>query len=423
MKILFLTSAAPPRAGFSTSEKRPPLGMASLMAILKEKGVEVFFGDEYLKKTKILDGSFVTENAIDFVGIYSNTVCYRSTLEMFEKLDEKRRKGIWDGKIIVGGPHTSVGLDTIPDYVDHVIIGEGEISLPKVVEGSINERIIVGEKVSDMDSLPFPAWEELIFRGYDWRAPFNIPDAYPCYTMNTSRGCPFNCTFCTVKAVWGRTYRCMSAERVVSDIERLIRRYGARSIYFREDHFTLNRGRTMEFCNLLLKKNIKIKWMCETRADDLDDYDYVKLMADAGCVMLYIGVESGSPRMLEFFKKGETVEHFHKAFKNLRRAGIKTYASFVLHAPTETDDDRALTEELVESIKPDCVGRNIYVGLPGGELYNYLLENKLYEYIDASGIAYPKGFLENVKKYYGDMDCYKVYKKRGFFRPRAIPEP
>jgi len=94
MKILFLTSAVPSKAGFSTSEKRPPLGLAFLMAILKQRGVEVFFSDEYLKKTKILDGSFVTDKKIDFVGIYSNTVCYQSTLEMFKKLDEKRKKGL-----------------------------------------------------------------------------------------------------------------------------------------------------------------------------------------------------------------------------------------------------------------------------------------------------------------------------------------
>ena len=317
MKILFLTSAAPAKAGFSTSEKRPPLGLAGLMAIMKKRGHAVFFSDEYLKKTKIVDGGFVKDKKIDYVGIYSNTVCYQSTREMFEKLHAKRMQGQWHGKIIVGGPHTSVGLDTIPDYVDHIVIGEGEIALPKLIEGSLHERIIHGEKVDDMDSLPFPAWEELIFRGYDWRAPFNIADAYPCYTMNTSRGCPFNCTFCTVKAVWGRTYRCMSAERVVLDIEQMIRCYGARSIYFREDHFTLNRNRTIEFCNLLLRKNIKIKWMCETRADDLEDYEYVRLMADSGCAMFYIGVESGSPRMLEFFKKGETVEQFRTAFKNI----------------------------------------------------------------------------------------------------------
>lgn len=154
--------------------------------------------------------------------------------------------------------------------------------------------------------------------------------------------------------------------------------------------------------------------MCETRADVLDDYGYVQLMADAGCSMFYIGVESGSPRMLEYFKKGETVEQLQKAFKNIRKAGIQTYASFVLHAPTETHADRALTEKLIETIEPDYVGKNSYVGLPGGELYSQLLQEKLYEYIDEFGITYPKSFFKNVKKYYGDSEYFKVYKKRRF---------
>ncbi|HSW61300.1 MAG TPA: radical SAM protein [bacterium] len=411
-KILFLTSAAPERAAFNTEEKRPPLGIASLISILKDMGYRVFFSDEYIARTDILDTDFVEKEQLDFVGIYSNTVCYRSTLEMFEKLNRKREKGIWKGKIIVGGPHTSVGIKTIPEYVDHIFIGEGEISLPKLLMGEINDRIVYGEKVEDMDSLPFPAWEEMIHRKYDWTAPFNIPDMYPCYIMNTSRGCPFNCTFCSVKSIWGKSYRYMSAERVLSDLEKLIKNYGARSIFFREDHFTLNKNRVIAFCNMLLEKNIKIKWMCETRVDNLDDYDYVKLMADAGCVMFYIGVESGSPRMLEYFKKGETVEQFELAFRNARKAGIKTYASFVVEAPTETDEDRALTEEFIKKIDPDYVGRNIYVGLPGSEIYDYIVENKLYEHMDEFGIVYPYGFLENVDKYYEGKDLYKVYERK-----------
>lgn len=413
-KILFLTSAAPERSGFSTQEKRPPLGVASLISVLKNYGHEVFFSDEYLGKTDILDGTFVEDKNIDYVGIYSNTVCFRSTLEMFEKLEAKRKKGLWNGKIIVGGPHTSVGVKTIPEYVDHVFIGEGDISLPKLLNGEINERIVYGEKVEDMDSLPFPAWEELIHKKYDWNTPFNIPGMYPCYTMNTSRGCPFNCTFCSVKAIWGKTYRFMSAERVVEDVEKMIKYYGAKSIFFREDHFTLNKNRTESFCKLLLEKNINIKWMCETRVDDFDDYEYVKLMADAGCTMFYIGVESGSPKMLEYFKKGETVEQFEKAFYNARKAGIKTYASFVVESPIETEEDGVLTEKLIGRIRPDYVGRNVYVGIPGSEIYDKIVDEKMYEYIDEAGIAYPKGFLKNVKKYYGGNAQYYAYRKKIF---------
>jgi len=193
----------------------------------------------------------------------------------------------------------------------------------------------------------------------------------------------------------------------------MIKTYGAKGIYFREDHFTLNKNRVVEFCNLLLKKNIKIDWFCESRVDNLNNLEYQKLMSKAGCRALYIGVESGSPRMLEFYKKGETVEQFIESFKISKKAGIKTYASFVVGFPTETEKDIKLTNELIERIKPDFYSKNIFLGIPGSELYDYLKENKLYEYEDSSGILYPKGYLKNVKKYYNNSRYYKVYDRNG----------
>ena len=119
----------------------------------------------------------------------------------------------------------------------------------------------------------------------------------------------------------GKTYRYMSAERVVQDIEFMIKHHGARGIYFREDHFTLNKQRTIDFCESLLKKNIEIDWFCETRVDQLDDFEYQKLMKDAGCRVFYIGVESGSPRMLEFYKKGETREAVYQSIRDRQACG------------------------------------------------------------------------------------------------------
>jgi len=206
MNIFFLTSAAPKRAGFATSEKRPPLGLGYLMATLKKKNHNLFFSDEYLRPSNILETDFLEKNDINFVGIYSNTICYPSTLKMFEILNEKRINEEWHGKIMVGGPHTSVAYNKIPEYVDYIVIGEGEISVPKIINGEIKDRIIHGEKVEDMDALPLPAWEEFIYRPYDWSSPW-FPETYPIYTLNTSRGCPFDCTFCSVKKFWGNKYK------------------------------------------------------------------------------------------------------------------------------------------------------------------------------------------------------------------------
>jgi radical SAM superfamily enzyme YgiQ (UPF0313 family) len=146
--------------------------------------------------------------------------------------------------------------------------------------------------------------------------------------------------------------------------------------------------------------------------DDMDDFEYQSLLRKAGCKAFYIGVESGSQRMLDFYNKGEMVEQFIKAFQISRSVGIKTYASFVVGFPEETDDDVKKTEELIKIIKPDSVGKNVFVGLPGSELYEYIRNNNLYEFEDSFGILYPKGFLENIKKYYKNPEMFTVYEKK-----------
>ena len=407
MNILLLTSAAPSRAGFSTFEKRPPLGLGILISVLKKEGHTIYFSDEYLQQTDLLDSDFLNENHIDFVGIYSNTVCFQSTLTMLKTLQRKRKLNEWGGKIMVGGPHATVGLETIPDCVDYVVIGEGEISVPKIIQGQLKPGIVRGEKVTDLDSLPKPAWEEFIYRSYDWTHKWY--PTYPLYVMNTSRGCPFKCTFCSVRAIWGKSYRFMSAERIVSDIEYMIKYYGARGIYFREDHFTFNQKRTVEFCELLLQKGIVIDWFCETRVDAISDLHLQKLMKKAGCKVFYIGVESGSPKMLKVFKKGITVDQIVTAFEIARCVGIKTYASFVVGHPNENPDDVDSTVKLIDTIKPDYLNHNVFVGLPGSKLYNLLKTEKLYEYKDDNEILYPIGYKQNVAKYYGNSKYFHVY--------------
>ncbi|MBW2458562.1 MAG: B12-binding domain-containing radical SAM protein [Deltaproteobacteria bacterium] len=408
MNLLFLTSAAPPKAGVYTCEKLPPLGLASLMAVLKRAGHRVWFSDQYLKPSNILDGDFLERHDIEVVGIYANTVCLQSTLAMLATLQRRRERGQWSGRIMVGGPHTAVGQEELPDYVDHIVIGEGEVTVPRLLEGADQQRVVQGEAVADLDTLPMPAWEELIHLPYQWTHQWH--PRHPTYCLNTSRGCPFDCTFCSVKAVWGKTYRAMSAERVVSDVEHMIRHYGAKAIYFREDHFTLSKNRTIDFCELLLKRGIDIDWLCETRVDQLDDPAYVKLMADAGCKVFYIGVESGSPRMLERYQKNETPEQFVKAFDIARQAGIKTYASLIVGFPDETAEDEALTRRLLERIRPDFTGFNVFLGLPGSELYDEIRARGLYEYEDENHILYPVGFKDNARRYYGADPTFDLYR-------------
>ncbi|MBU4477613.1 MAG: B12-binding domain-containing radical SAM protein [Candidatus Omnitrophica bacterium] len=400
MNILFTTSAAPEKSPFFTTEKRPPLGLGFLMSIVREKGHKVFFIDNYLKPSNFIEEGYLQKNNIDFVAIYANTICYRDTLRMFNEIEELRKNGIWEGKIIVGGPHTSVALDSVPEFVDYIVQGEGENAVLEIIEGKANVRVIRKERMKDLNPLPFPPWDIFGKLPYDYFCPWM--DIKPVFTMNTSRGCPFNCAFCSVDSIWGRHYACFSADRIISEIEYLIKDFGAKGIYFREDNFNLDLKRTEEFCEKLKKKDINISWACELRVDNVSE-QLVKSMSAAGCKAVYLGVESGSQRILDMLNKKITVGQIENSINWFKKYGVKTYCSLIAGTPGETFEDYLLTKKMLDRVKPSAYGFNIFVGIPDSFLYRHVLDNKLYEYIDDLGLVYLPGYDIKAKFFY-DMD-------------------
>ncbi|HOD35758.1 MAG TPA: glycosyltransferase [Syntrophales bacterium] len=406
--ILLITPAAPDQTPFSTTEKRPPLGVGYLISVLRRAGHKVFFIDNYLQPNNFLDTNILQENSIDFVGLYANTICLRDTLRILHKLQFLRYSGKWNGKIIVGGPHTSVAVETIPDFVDFIVQGEGEDAIIDIVEDRVRERIVRYPRIVNLDKLPLPAWDYFVKLPYHWGVQW-FPEK-PVFTMNTSRGCPFGCSFCSVSSVWGRKYSFFSAERVVTEIEFLMRKYDAKGFYFREDNFTANRKRLLRFCNLLLERGINIPWACETRVDSLDR-EVVELMHRAGARAFYFGVESGSQRILNFLNKGITVDQISNAFRYCREFGIKTAANIMIGVPTETAQDIHETQKLLEDIRPSVIWHNVFVGIPHSPLYRYVIDNRLYAMMDDRGLVYLKGHDERVRAAYRDgWNAYMPFK-------------
>jgi len=413
MNILLTTSAAPKKSPFSTKEKSPPLGLGFLISLLRRKGHKVFFIDNYLKPSNFIEEGYLQRNKIDFVGIHANTICYCDTLKMLNEIENLRRKNKWKGKIIVGGPHTSVALDSIPDFVDYVVQGEGERAIIDIIEGNENKRVIKKERIKDLDTLPFQPWDIFSKMPYDYSCPWL--DEKPVFIMNTSRGCPFNCSFCSVGSIWGRKYTYFSAERIIDELHYLKKNFGAKAIYFREDNFTMNKKRTITFCEEMSKRKININWACETRVDSLNDENMVKLMAKAGCKAVYLGVESGSQRILNILNKGINIEQIEKAVNLCKQYKIRTYCSLIAGVPGETYKDYSLTVKLMNKLKPYSHSYNVFVGIPNSPLYQNILENNLYEYIDEVGLVYLPGFDIKARFFY-KVDSKKLvdydFKKR-----------
>jgi len=410
-----MTSAAPGKNPFSTSEKRPPLGLGFLISVVRNAGHKVFFIDNYLSPEKFIEGKFLSVNKIDIVGIYSNTICFESTIKMLQDIQELRINKEWGGILVVGGPHVSVAIGTIPDYVDFIVYGEGEKAILDIINGSASERIIKNPPNRNLDALPFQPWDIFTKLEYDFTSRwFN---ERPVFTMNTSRGCPFDCSFCSVGGIWGRQYTYFSAERIIEEILFLKENYRARGIYFREDNFTLNTRRIEKFCRLIVKKGIDITWACETRVDNITR-ELLKSMSEAGCRALYLGVESGSRKILDLLNKSINTDQVENVVNWGKEFNIRTYCSLIAGVPGESVVDLIKTYMLMRRIKPYSYAFNIFVGLPGSALYRKIYDEKSYEFMDGLGLLYMPGFDVKTEYFYRSHSSEYIdykFKKRKLY--------
>jgi len=338
----------------STDEKRPPHGIGYLYKILKDAGLDVDIFDRYCGDDRWPTGDF---KGYTHAGIYCTTVCTNDIEFLINRLQAN--------SIIVGGPHATLFPEWFSSKVRYIVQGEGEkIILPLVYnympkqcyeDNLIKTDRLVNEELDLLPRFPYEYFWERKER-YTWTFPFS--NIEPVYTISSSRGCPFSCSFCSVKKIWGRKITYMSAERVYDDIC-YVQSLGAKGIYFREDNFTVNQKRLYQLCKFLLHNNIKIKWACETRVDSIDE-PIITLMANAGCIGLYIGVESLSQHMLDVFNKGVTVKQTIDCFNLANKYGIKTAASMIKGHPEETPEDRDKTRRRLNRIKPTMVWFNQY---------------------------------------------------------------
>lgn len=397
-KVLLCTAKPPEGSPFFTTEKRPPVGLLTLASVLSRGGHQVFFLDNYARPGKFIEEGYLQKNKIEFVGVYCNTICWRDCNHMLTKIKHLNVSGKHKCKVIVGGPHVSVNFESIlTELCDYIVQGEGENVICDIVDGKyLDQKVISASRLRSLENLPFPAWE--FIKGdvaYNWSCVF-FPET-PVFPLNTSRGCPFDCSFCSVSGIWGKKYVAMSAKKIYAEVQEAIK-HGAKGIYFREDNFTHNKRRVDDFCKLL--KDTPIPWACESRVDTLEKR-VLSRMAQSGCKGLYLGVESGSDKILATLNKGIRVAKTKEVFKACKELGIKTACSMIYGVPGETEDDVQKSKELLAEIKPDIVWNNVFVGLPGSELYQQVYDSDDYEFKDDRGIIYLKGHNERVNRFYG----------------------
>ncbi|KTB47887.1 B12-binding domain-containing radical SAM protein [Dehalogenimonas alkenigignens] len=377
MRVLLVNPGSEVNPRFNTYAVFPN-GLLFLAAVLERAGHEVKVYDNVVDRRKPVDFKDFDPQLIGYSVLTGPDITQAI-------LQSKEFKALYpEARIVWGNVHPSCTPEQTmaEEYIDYVIVGAGETALLQLIDyiekGSTQPAAIAGlvyrengqlkmneraSELKNLDELPDPAWHLIDVPKY-WQV-----------SLNTSRGCPFRCTFCYNSAFHSGYRGDFSAERIVAQVEHLQQRYGVKFIRFFEDNFTFNRKRLHRFCELVIEKKIKLKWDCEARAD-LSEKD-VDLMARAGCVSVGIGVETGSKRLLEFLKKDIDLDVMQKSFWNIVRHRIMPRIYIMEAVPTETLADYQATRDLLHKMGDTPYFYMRFVPYPGTPIYYYCIEKGL----------------------------------------------
>ena len=294
----------------------------------------------------------------------------------------------------MGGSHaTHMYKQILENFpVDFIVRFEGEFTFPELIKaiehgsdvGNIKgiafrneEGVAMKNKdrspIADLDALPFPPQRFFNPENY---VKYSSPVRFKGKKMSklksrnlmASRGCPFNCRYCSVTKYWHGYCRLRSAKNVVDEMETLHENYGINHFNFFDDTFTFKPERVVNFCKEILKRKMDVCWECVTRVDFVTK-DMLSWMKKAGCLSISYGVESGSPAVLEAINKKYTRNQIVKAFQMTHEAGILAYILLMVGNPNESENSVDETIRLLRDIKPDKIRTTLTMVYPATDLY------------------------------------------------------
>jgi anaerobic magnesium-protoporphyrin IX monomethyl ester cyclase len=365
MKVLLIYPTQPAVA------TQPPLGLMYIASYLRAAG----------HQPKIIEGNAETIKKmqyyhpfarwdVDFIGITCMTSMYQEILKIRDHFHQYQP----DIPLIFGGVHATILPESLlsedGDFTDYVVQGEGERAMLSIVNGQISgSAILQGNRVENLDELPFPA-RDLVNKRYLKHS----------VSMLAARGCPFNCSFCqpTLRKLFGSRIRRRSAPNVIAEMMDSNQRFNVRNFEFFDDTFTADKNWVYDFCEELAVAQkaaedsfwgIPYIWKCLSRVDVLD-YDLLKTMKSVGLTKLSLGIESGSQEILDSYQKGITIEQAHEVLKWCEQLKIKVHGFFMIGALDETDNTIMETRRFIRSHKFDTIFVTVTTPTPCTQLYD-----------------------------------------------------
>lgn len=416
MKVLFVN---PPQTASKYKFMgviAPPLGIAYMAGVLQENNIDVEILDASAEDMDFKDvEKELLKRKPDLVALTALTPTIGRALETAQVVKET----LPDSIVVMGGYHPTFNfIETLEDEnVDIVIRGEGEYIMLNLVQALENQsslhdvkgivfedknskEIVVNPEapvIQDLDELPFPALNLLPMKKYRL-----LDMDTHMTTMITTRGCPMQCSFCSSAAMHGKKIRERSVENIVDEIEYLKTNYDIDTIAFMDDTFTLKKRKVMAICDEILKRNIEIMWGCTSRVDTLDE-KLLKKMKEAGCITIFIGVESADQQQLDNMCKNTTIAKIENAFKIAHKLKIRTIASVALGMPGDTKEIMNKTVKFVHKLKPNYAIYSLATPYPGTRFYKEAFEKNLIKIKDWSKYTLITPILETIDCSLNDM--------------------
>lgn len=425
MKVLMIN---PP---YSSSKYRfiglvaPPLGIAYIAAVLETGGAEVKIIDAPAVE---MDYETIQREVVKFSPDVVAVTSVTPTLESALKVASMAKEACPSAFIVLGGYHPTFTYHELLkyDFIDLIVRGEGEYTMLEMVKTLQNGGDLRNVKgiatrdfttplrpvIEDLDSIPFPARHLLPMEDYKI---MNMK--LPIGTLISGRGCPYQCSFCASSAMHGNKLRLRSATSVVDEMEHLVDDHGAEMLAFMDDTFCLNKKRINDICNELKERKFDNYWGCTARVDTISE-ELLSKMKDAGCITLFLGVESADQQNLNELNKNITISKIKNTFELTKKMGVRTIASVVLGMPGDTRKSIENTIKFVKKLEPNYAIFSLATPYPGTDFYLKSKDDRLLKTTDWSKFNLLTPVMETVDC---SLDELKKLQKKAFKEFYARP--
>jgi anaerobic magnesium-protoporphyrin IX monomethyl ester cyclase len=355
--IVFIEPAGAAANVFENYMKLPLTGTLYLGTILHNAGYNVRIFNESVLAGRI-DPFTISADVYCISSLTTSSVRAKALANQIRRIYPKSR-------IIIGGIHASLLPADFEEVADCIVQGEAEKNIIDIIEGKCKGKIVQGEAIDDVEQLPLVNYG--LIQGLD------SMDIIP---IMTSRGCPFDCNFCTVTKIFGKKFRMQSPQRIIAEVKHALTFFKTRGIFFYDDNFTANQRRIDELCDLIIAQDLDIAWTAQVRQDIASNPVLLKKMAKAGCRIVFIGFESINDATLKAMHKSQTRKDIEVSIRVIQQAGINIHGMFIFGDDNDTVETLRQTVTFAITQHIDTVQFMILTPFPGTPVYDKLVAEK-----------------------------------------------